>query len=239
MDRTSARVGQAFMYSNMLSTIMKPFLFLSFLPEKGIVMPFAKAKCYVLPATNLAALVMDWGGRWFGSNKTNSTPSFVMMPAVSLPHLPSFSASLAVRRNSMFGHVIFMAFHYFQILWSVVKTKSVDMVNFFTASKPPSNRLLSNYNVLKYSIVGFLSARVISVYHGDVAVSGNAFSCFVTRVNLWMIPHILIPARSAPRLWIVLIIVYWLFAVNALAVEVGVFSHTGNLTTCSMDCKNI
>ncbi len=218
---------------------MKPFFLQSFLFEKGVVMPVAESESYVFSAANLAALVMYWRRRRFCSNETNSTPSFIMMPAVALSHLSRFTASFAMRCKPVFGHVIFVAFHYLQVLRSVVEWNPVNVMNPFRWLKATPNLFFCNQNVLKDSIVVSVSSRVSSIRYANIASSSNRLSALVKGKCFWVFSHVFIPARSASRSWFVVVIADGFSAIKAFAVEVNMFCHTVNLTTGSMDCKTL
>lgn len=177
------------------------------------------------------------GWRWLCSNKANRTPCFVVMVAVASTHLARFSTSLAVCCESVFSHVVFVAFHNLQVLWSVIRSNMVYVMNSLTRLEPSPDHLLCNKNMLKNPVVVLVPSRVIPVYNKHISTLCNGFSIFVKRMFIWVISHVRVPAFLASYNRLTKVIVYWFLAIRARSVEVRVFGHSDNIATGSTECN--
>lgn len=166
------------------------------------------------------------------SGETHGPPHFIVMVAVAASHLARLAASFAVRCNSVFGHMVFMARHYLKIFGSIVRAIVIDVVNSLPRLKKSSYFSFNNNNVLKYLVVMFIPSRMISVSNQNISVLCGSFPRLVKREIFGVISDVLLPAFPASRKCLVPNVCNSLSASHASL-------HSVILATGSQECKTI
>lgn len=83
-----------------------------------------------------------------------------------------------------------------EIIWSIVRSVFIDMVDCFCASKIPSEYCLGNNDVFKYAI-SLISPRVVSARYFDVSL---CFSSTTVPVPVALAPVFFVGSSDVPRI---------------------------------------
>jgi len=180
--------------------------------------------------THQTFFVPDFIRRWLCPNKTNRSPSFVMVIAITLPHLSILSAHFTMGYPSVKSPVLRGGSTKHQILWAVIMFYSVNVMNDFRRPKIAANYLFHYKPMFSDSIHG-ISERMYFVQNHHIPMPfSDKLSTGIKWVRLWVVKHKFCPATPTPSIWLPFWIRNFLVAINTLKLQAFTV-HPQNIAT--------